>query len=341
MSLDPASLDPAQLAQIGAAFEQAIYAVLVWKRYFLAGMTLLCFDWIISFNLEVERIWKSTSWSVKIIWVGIRYCPLITGPLIGVYVFDADSRLKTCRRYASFPSAVILVYIIITHAAFMMRTYALYGRDRRVVVGLAVLLLVEIAIFAWGLSTEVYAGGAEPLALLPGCYPAVIVGDSGIGVWVMAFGFDVIIMVLTIGKSISYLLQHEKSNVLNVLVRDGVAYFAVIFAFYIINLIYYLTGSDLWRLLHTTFGALLGTILTSRLILNLRGVASSRIPEPLETTPNVARTNGPQGAAFTAYESVMEDFMSAFLQARDEEEYGLRGTRVALTKDDEVETLDG
>lgn len=117
---------------------------------------------------------------------------------------------------------MLLVNSTVQHIVFITRTYCLYRRDRRVLVGLSLLLLVELVFYIRGMVRAPPNDTPEQLAkLLPGCMPLMFLKPDGLAVWLSSFAVDFSVLLLTVVKTIRLHRAKESSSILTVMLRDG------------------------------------------------------------------------------------------------------------------------
>ncbi|KAJ2926158.1 hypothetical protein H1R20_g10933, partial [Candolleomyces eurysporus] len=143
---------------------------------------------------------------------------------------------------------VIVFSQVIVAAVLILRAYALYGKSRRVLALTCVITLVAASLAIWSVATAptpVYTPDDllfKGTCILPTYLPTVERYMSSI---IVAMILELVIFALIVCKSI----QHMKSRsvILEVLLRDGLFYFAVVMlAHFGVVLSYYLP-KDAWR----------------------------------------------------------------------------------------------
>lgn len=139
----------------------------------------------------------------------------------------------------------LLINTLGQHTVFVMRTSALYMHDARILFVLCALVLAEMGIFLWALTREVYI----PPPTTMGCYPASIKqGADGLLMWASNFAIDLVVLVLTLIKTIQYCRQTKEpanstgSRIRVILTRDGVGYFVIITLLNILGLVFFIVS---------------------------------------------------------------------------------------------------
>ncbi|KAJ7115104.1 hypothetical protein C8R43DRAFT_1156304 [Mycena crocata] len=261
----------------------------------LLGISILYWDHLITLDNEIKYIWIRKKWASSIWFFLIRYLGFagnipvvlfsfmtlapVSNTISGVrfhHFFSALEMIthRRCLRY-SFIHQIILV---LTHVAvcvvMILRTYALYERNNRLIVCLLALGVGLIAVSSW----TVHGQTAIPVQIFPGCHLGVTqtTGYHLSASWIALFLFDSIIFGLTMFRTHSTRLHlggGENLPIHMLLVRDGALYFAAMALANLANIItYYLTG-PLIRGSLSTFANCVSVTMMSRLMLNLHAQA--------------------------------------------------------------------
>ncbi|EJD40753.1 hypothetical protein AURDEDRAFT_186894 [Auricularia subglabra TFB-10046 SS5] len=118
----------------------------------LASITWLTYDIFLTFNDELEYIWKKRRWTLtKALYLLLRYT---THPII-LYSVVANMRLSVskleCRFLFIFEPAGTLWILLLAQGILHNRIYMMYGKDRKLLkinMGLWLLELIALAILA-------------------------------------------------------------------------------------------------------------------------------------------------------------------------------------------------
>ncbi|KAF7364284.1 hypothetical protein MSAN_01088300 [Mycena sanguinolenta] len=278
----------------------------------LVGITVLYWDHLQTFAQEVNLIWsRSKSLSAYCFFVN-RYFAFISGIPVAVIPFLSPSTEK-CVRLSLFREIVIVLMQVITCAVMIVRVYALYGRNQRVL-----WFMVGTAACVAGVSIWSFTGQRGSRTLLEGgCHYGLTPATSYrlAGCWEALFGFDVVIFALTIHYAYSAdRLGIRQTKLHALLVRHGALYFGImalsnlanISTFYMVEYWPYLPGAL------STFADCISVTVISRLILHMHELANEGIlteaanPRGLSSLDN-SRTIEVGGNATTErFESYMD-----------------------------------
>ncbi|KAG0702181.1 hypothetical protein DFH29DRAFT_999556 [Suillus ampliporus] len=155
-----------------------------------------------------------------------------------------------------------------------IRTYALYGRSKRL---LTWMILIMVTLTA-GASVGVFRHSSSNVIVWSGgscdeTYTAARAIRLGMA-WVALFLFDLLIFVLTVYKTcktrgLLRLSLVTRRNIVDVIFHDGVMYFGGMTLINLPNIVTYYCGSPVTRGNLTTFTSCISVTLISRLMLNL------------------------------------------------------------------------
>ncbi|KAL5525425.1 hypothetical protein ACEPAF_9295 [Sanghuangporus sanghuang] len=222
---------------------------------------------------------RHPSLSPKLVLIGLTY---IVASLV-VLLYDISLTLRTCEVSYRLDGWSMMALILPVQLIFVLRTFALWERNRKVLAFLILLMLAcdsVIGAFIW-MSERIGSVmlPQEPgLREILGCY-GTISGTSSYKVIIPAVAalmvFDVVVLALTILRFIRIRKDGEgNGSVIRILFRDGVIYYIVVLASSVANLL-------LYALLQNQHAGLVGScvpilrtvmsICASRLMLNLRG----------------------------------------------------------------------
>jgi len=246
--------------------------LMVFKLYSLATFVLLTYDIIITFGNEVEYIWKRKLTPFTLLWFLIRYVPLMGFAFITVVLHDerwsADARV--CDKIALFPGILGIFTTTVIGIIFIIRLYATYAANKAILCSMTLLLTVVQAVKIWAFTS------GKRLQLPPGV-PGCIITPGGSNVrftctWIAELLFDFVVLVLTLYRAITFncTTGGGMGTLWKLIVRDGVVYFAVIFASDLANVLAFLLYPADLKALNTSFTISINPLMVSRLILNLR-----------------------------------------------------------------------
>ncbi|KLO19620.1 hypothetical protein SCHPADRAFT_935121 [Schizopora paradoxa] len=289
LSLSPSVMDPSPIP-INIPIESLpglLSDARTVDRSGVAATACLAYDILISFDQEVEYIWKS-SWSFpKFLYLFSRYFTLIVQL---VDTSESTSFSVTNNSWTYFEAAAGQLVIMGVEISLMMRVYALYKRDKRILTLLLALYFSEIlsSSLILGLGLKKIVSIAPLRGLLPpdfplsGCFPLNVPGFF-FSYWIPTLIFESVLFVLMVINFLRFTMIHKtRVPLLTLFVRDGTLFYAVIF----VTLATLLTQVLLYELVNSALAQVaiswqltVLSIAGSRLILNLRANSAKPVVE--------------------------------------------------------------
>ncbi|KAI0351671.1 hypothetical protein OH77DRAFT_1524002 [Trametes cingulata] len=239
------------------------------NRIFAAiAFAILWYDFVLTIPLEVERYWKGGwTWASTFYFLN-RYMSVLSHIPVVVEFFGTLPELLQLYHQILAALTQCIVGVLL-----MLRTYALYNRNRTVVYVLASICAVGGGVSVWAIvsvrslhprsfeDVAVYAGCDLTLSEKQGAYLAAA--------WSSILVFDATVFMLTlvqalrVGRTWSHSLFH-------VMLRDGTIYFGILLVCYMCNILTYILAAPVYKGVSTTMTNVISTTLITRLMLNIR-----------------------------------------------------------------------
>ncbi|KLO06239.1 hypothetical protein SCHPADRAFT_946246 [Schizopora paradoxa] len=282
MDAQNVSLSPHEATEIAGHLMAA-------KMYSLASCVMLFYDIFITFGDEVEKIWKQRFTVATVLWFMNRYISPLGYIVIIVSFHDPDWSKSRCNRYVLYPEALKIVTAAAIGVIFILRLYSIYGRSVIILGVISCLLLAELGVKIWS-----FTDGTS-VNLPPGLVGCILTGRDNSGdrfvfTWVAELIFDTAIFVATFSRTLVIYKRHRRGAaipLIKIMMRDGIIYFAVIFAANVVTVVLFLVLPDDLKAVNASFSTLITSLMVSRLILNLRAQALS------PSTPSFASLERP------------------------------------------------
>ncbi|KZV68342.1 hypothetical protein PENSPDRAFT_754178 [Peniophora sp. CONT] len=246
---------------------------------------ILYYDYFLTLGDEIANYWpprRPLTW-LSGLFLATRYVALLGHvPVVAAMI---DLRLigliQGCHAPQTYHQFLELVLQIPIGCLCALRVYALYSKDRRILIGLGVLagtLLVVATylvvtsdstdpLFYWQRAPlcthQLSSSGATRLALA----------------WSSVLLFDIVVFVLT---AIRAFQVWQAGRVVHVVLRDGVVYICALAGANLLNIVTLLVATPLLKATFASLTNVLSVTLISRLMLNLRS----------DTTPDLLTTSG-------------------------------------------------
>ncbi|KAF8884116.1 hypothetical protein BD779DRAFT_790822 [Infundibulicybe gibba] len=187
-----------------------------------------------------------------------------------------------CKHMFYWEPVGALVSTLLSQMILGVRVYVIYAKSRVIAGLLAVIMLAEIGIGGYSISTTSTRPSAGPPGTGPPCGAAT--GPRGwlIAFWAIPLLYDGVTFLLTAWRAYRYWKQEMETPLFNVIWRDGVLYFFAIFSMNVANVVIFLTVPKSLQAINLTPTLIFEIVLSCRLFLNLRGGGNRGVrPAPL------------------------------------------------------------
>ncbi|KAH9929530.1 uncharacterized protein BXZ73DRAFT_102060 [Epithele typhae] len=252
----------------------------------LANSCIIVFDHIWTFDQEVRHIWQA-NWSVgKVLYLVNRYyalVPIVFNNFVVRLSFGRDeiqgfTGKCSCQGWMYWQGVTGIFDFLVTEMILLLRLYAMYFSDKRVL-GLLLSVAVSAAvaagyIMAHALSQMKATAVRVPIGTPHGtiCVPSGIPKDFFL-FWIPMLVSEIIYLGFALHRGIKTFRRTTKTSglqLIELLVRDSIWFFIVIFAAYITNAVLFLLSPTAEIEIPIGFAQALGSVLSSRLCLNAR-----------------------------------------------------------------------
>ncbi|KAG8716408.1 hypothetical protein FRC11_013391 [Ceratobasidium sp. 423] len=247
----------------------------------IASLTFVLFDHAITIDQEVERIWKSP-WSLpKVLFLFNRY----TGPislLVNTTIFTNSAPYSVCQKWIHFEGAAGIIAKGAAEMIMIFRLYALYRGSKIMLILLVLGSMCNLTTMSvlMQLALERITIFERPGSWYKGCHP-VGLPKWFWGYYISPLIFETILLLLTLYKTVGHIRSKvTHTPVIQLFVRDGVGYFAVMFCTLLSNAIIWLLAPPGLLEAGIGFAIAVPTVTASRILLNLRGLSGT--PESSE-----------------------------------------------------------
>ncbi|KAF7349435.1 hypothetical protein MSAN_01733400 [Mycena sanguinolenta] len=317
------------------------------SRYLvLIPFTILVYEYISTFQLEVSRYWGTQlTWGTVFFYLN-RYSALVgTIPILAELLLTTTDPKKAgmCAGFQGYHEYFALLSQIVVAVMLIMRTYALYERNKYILALTTSVTLAAIVFAVVMLLTGNARDTLDPRLKALGC-PSPTSHDLNTRI-AAAWGgmvrilklnstfhdsdlfqpnvqlvFDVMIFLLTIYKALRY--ETRSGSLLSVMFRDGAMYFGIMIGTNAANIATYTLGGPIISGSGTTVVNALSSVMLTRLMLNLRN------PKVLRRTRRTTRlTTVDDSPAITTlmYPYLETDIAMESMAAGHLEEDGGRG----------------
>jgi len=265
---------------------ETLEQIIVAKNLFLASLTLIIFDHLLTLRSEVLYVWKRQKTFVLWLFLIIRYYAIIALTIVAIGYFSPIISGTKCLHWSLFlPLGITMPLSIGPSILLSVRVYAMYGRSKVILAGLGTILCAQFAAGLWQYTVKGGRVAPDPInnylyhycIYLP---PASIGSVSSMYVFI-ELSFNTLLFALTLGRTF-FVYWHQRnfkdaSSLLKTLAGNGAMYFGVIFCLNLGWALMILLAPTGLRGVFSQPTAALTTIMMSRITLNLRSSGSRRV----------------------------------------------------------------
>ncbi|KAF8840239.1 hypothetical protein BDN67DRAFT_661133 [Paxillus ammoniavirescens] len=233
---------------------------------------LFIFDYLYQLEDEVTFIWSRRGWSAgKALFAPTRYIPFILIPLTLFNAFSTDMNVDTCEALLYCVVVLEIVAITLSEVTFGLRAYAMWNRDRAVLV-IYCCVAVHIAALVFILQSFLpsFTFGEPRLGINFGCYKT---GGSSVhfATFVVIMLVEAVTTALTLYRAFWH-FRHTSNALIQNMVRDGVVYCMTMFSTSAANVLLIFLVPLPYADMISVYQAVMHTILATRMQLHLRKV---------------------------------------------------------------------
>ncbi|TDL18914.1 hypothetical protein BD410DRAFT_456824 [Rickenella mellea] len=222
----------------------------------VASTALLPYDVLITFGDEVRLMWGAKWNAGKILFFVTRYPVFIDCSLDLVLYLFSYLDPKLCAPIFKAVGWQSYLGILTAELILLMRTYAIYGRSRSVLIIFAII--------------------CSPFPTLVPCIPTSVNRVAFLDFFLL-MAFELVVVILTAWKGI-YQWRENQSPLMKTLVKDGVFYFFWLFAVSLANAVVLKVASPVYSGLLLQVQRVLHAMLSARVLLHIRDTADDDEP---------------------------------------------------------------
>ncbi|CAE6350188.1 unnamed protein product [Rhizoctonia solani] len=272
-------------------FATTVYHLAAVKSFMLASFALMIYDHMITLAEEVDRIWQREWTGATWLFVLNRYLTELQF-IVNVVSFHHPhwtGKVSPCDDFMPFPAVSTLISIAIAEIIMVLRTYALYQRNKYILRLLAFFWAGQVIVMVTTLRHPTRVELPEGLV---GCIQGAS-GNYSVAFWLAPLATDSVIFGLTVFKALEYIHKMKyRVPLIHVILRDGILYFTVILTANLLNcLLCFLAPSSI-KVIGASFSQIITVVMISRLQLNLR--SESIYPTPSMPTSQLQPLSSPE-----------------------------------------------
>ncbi|KDR82787.1 hypothetical protein GALMADRAFT_848896 [Galerina marginata CBS 339.88] len=291
-----------QAAAAAALLQGLLEAGLIgpFVTYFdVAASALFVYDYLLTFQLEVELIWKSRWNFIKVLFIIQRYMPFIDTCFLTVWRQLGYLTLTQCEKVPFITGFFFMAGFALSEALLSLRVWALWDRNKWLSVVLPILFMVIWApsFYTMYLYVNSLRYTISPLPSAKGCI-VVAAKEYVIWSWVGLLGWNSVTLFLTLLHGWRTYRSGIVSRLASVIYRDGAYYYIYLFCacpnvermfigaeslgcsivFSILNILFTLTLPPAKRVVVLSPERCMHSMFASRVLLHMR--AQARPPSP-------------------------------------------------------------
>lgn len=242
----------------------------------LASSTIIIWDHLSTLDQEVELIWNA-HWSIgKCLFIINRYYALCCVIFNNYALFTTTLSDSFCIQWFQWQGWTGLATCMIAEIILQVRLYALYFLNKRVLALMATCFVATSVASAVVLATTLSEMKASS-HILPGVPVCVPIGVPShlYAFWIPMIVFESLLCGMALFRGFQGVfggraLFRSGRHLVDILVKDSIIYFLVVFAAYSTNLIVMLFGNDDIKEIPLGFSVAMSCVMGNRLILNVR-----------------------------------------------------------------------
>ncbi|KAF9648323.1 hypothetical protein BDM02DRAFT_3261085 [Thelephora ganbajun] len=264
----------------------------------VAAGTLIVLDHLITLDQEIELIWRSSNGSGKWLFIVNRYYGLIAAIFNNYALFVPRLTDSFCRRWYQWQGCSGIILYLIAELILQLRLFALYHLNRKVLAVIIVSFVVAATSSGtlMGIVLRELSGYAVVLVDTPVC-AAKWVPRYFYVFWIPILAFETLLCGLAVYRGFQNMrfkssFYYSGKEIVDVLLRDSVVYFIVLFTTYAVNMVLFLVEPGTLIEVPIVFAAAMSCIMSNRLLLSIRQTVHDR-DDVMLVSPHTAYRTGP------------------------------------------------
>jgi hypothetical protein len=244
-------------------------------QYFkMVGLAVLVFDYCIKLEAEIDLTWGRKWDFIRIIFAVARYMPFVDVPVDLIYSLGPTSP-QLCLSLYQVSSWFNILGTVAAESLLFVRTYTLWGRNRVLLVALLLLALgCIVGCGVVGASASSLFKYEDPPLTNSGCFQTQRIAIYAVNYALLAL-FETVILSLNVFQAWRH-RRRQGSRLIMHLYWDGIVYVLCILAMTLANIIVIGFLPSEYAESINTLQAVLHSVLSSRLLFNLRAIVQRR-----------------------------------------------------------------
>lgn len=284
--MDPPMMQIRDIFSTVSPPQETLAQIVTVKNVFLAAISMLVLDHLLTLSLEIEYVWKRQKSFPLWLFVAIRYYALAALSIVAMGFFAPAISGNVCQHWAQFlPLGITMPLSIGPSCLLILRVYAMYGRSKYILFGLGTILCAQFAAGLWQYTVKGGSYSPDPINNYDFHYcvylPPKSLGSVASMYVFIELSFNTLLFLLTVGRAFFVFYRQRgmrnPSSLMTALAANGTMYYGVIFCSNLSWAIEILTAPTGLRAASSMLTSALTTIMMSRITLNLRSSASQTV----------------------------------------------------------------
>jgi len=241
------------------------------QKYFLVcTLTIAAWDTLV-LSPRTWRLFKTPGWpALKLLFNFLRIFMPVEFTVVAIAFFDTKWPQSVCQKIYLFEPICTAILLAAASAVHVIRIYAIYDKNRSILLGMSVLFAVQVVV------TAVCCAFYRSVPLLDG--QGCIAGPrhTWVGIyWVAPTLLYSVSFGLAVARSLQS-LQARQISIWKLMLRDGLNLYGAIWLVNMVNMLFWFImrptdNSDPVKTIITSMAAVLTSSMTLRIILSVRG----------------------------------------------------------------------
>lgn len=274
-------LTPGTVVQFLKNYEVFLY-------FDMASLTLLVYDYALTFSREVDFVWKKSFSPTTLLFIVIRYLPFVDNTALFLHEFIPNPSLSLCGKSYRLHIWSFVLGIGVADIVLVLRTVAIWRGNRRVAISLSILLMFTIAVAAYFVNDFLRKLFAFPNFITK--FPTCALTNTSNHLYIcyaVILGFEAVVLLLTLLRANNY----QSGTLFKRLYIDSITFFIYLCILSVINITVLLTAPAEVGAILTGVHRNIHSILSGRIILNIRSIGTSTARSG-DHAPSETRTQG-------------------------------------------------
>jgi len=245
--------------------------------YFQCHLSLVAFlfyDYLLTWSSEVSLYWLDWRFtSTSFFFLANRYVSLF-GHIPVIIEFFAPISPESCDRFALYHQCYSGVSSVLIAILLIIRTYALYERQRGVLLLLLGVAAIGMGVCIWSIIPThnlPHLTDDPEVLLVARCDHSLTTAQGRflVAPWASILLFDTTVFVLTLYRRI-VIGRTFHHGLLALMLRDGIIFYGVLLVLYVSNITTLLAAEPPIKGISVTFTNVISASMMNRLMLNVR-----------------------------------------------------------------------